>query len=108
METRDIQDKKDVLSTKWICHTIFNSSGKLFAIPYSTSEWMFEATGGMDQHEFALIFKQYFVVQLYSLLEHVLIELVTNEPRTGNKDTFDHIKVHVTEDSLHDTLKISL
>lgn len=69
---------------------------------------MFEATGGMDQHEFALILKQYFVVQLYGLLEHVLIELVTNEPRTGNKDTFDHIKVHMTKDSLHDTLKISL
>jgi hypothetical protein len=69
---------------------------------------MFEATGGMDQHEFALILKQYFVVQLYGLLEHVLIELVTNEPRTGNKDAFDHIKIHMTKDSLHDALKISL
>jgi hypothetical protein len=69
---------------------------------------MFEATGGMNQHEFALILKQYFGVQLYGLLEHVLMELVTNEPRTGNKDTFHHIKIHMTKDSLHDTLKISL
>jgi hypothetical protein len=57
---------------------------------------MFEATGGMDQHEFALILKEYFVVQLYGLLEHVLVELVTNEPWTGNKDALDHIKIHMT------------
>jgi hypothetical protein len=69
---------------------------------------MFEATRGMDQHEFALILKQYFIVQLYGLLEHVIKELVTNEPRAGNKDTFDHIKIHMTKDSLHDTLEISL
>lgn len=62
---------------------------------------MFEARTGVNEHKFRLVFKNYFVVRPHSLLNHVIHELIFNETRACQKNTFHNVEVHVPQNRLH-------
>lgn len=69
---------------------------------------MFEAARSMNKEKFGSVVYENLVVCFGSLLHQVLHELVSDETRASNEHAFHHLKVHVTQNWLHDAVEKSL